>query len=144
MSQSIIGLEELYKKLDKLVAKEALTEGLTKACIRVESEAKEKAPVDDGTLRMSITHEVDAANLKGIVGTNVEYAPYVEFGTGIYAAGGDGRKDPWRYQDAEGNWHFTIGQQPQPFMLPALEENKDKIAKDITKSILAYMKKVSK
>lgn len=51
--------------------------------IRVETAAKRLCPVDTGRLRSSITHEV-AVDLDGLVariGTNVEYAPYVEFGT---------------------------------------------------------------
>jgi hypothetical protein len=43
----------------------------------VEGHAKTDCPVDTGNLRNSITHAViDDA---GYVGTNVEYAPYVEF-----------------------------------------------------------------
>jgi HK97 gp10 family phage protein len=51
--------------------------------IRVETAAKRACPVDTGRLRSSITHEVavDVRGLAGRVGTNVEYAPYVEFGT---------------------------------------------------------------
>ena len=48
----------------------------------------------------------------------------VEYGTGLFAESG-GRMDvPWNYQDDEGKWHSTSGQKPQPFMRPALEENK--------------------
>jgi HK97 gp10 family phage protein len=38
--------------------------------------------VDTGNLRNSITHETDSDT--AYVGTNVEYAPYVEFGTRKY------------------------------------------------------------
>jgi HK97 gp10 family phage protein len=38
--------------------------------------------VDTGNLRNSITHETDSDT--AYVGTNVEYAPYVEFGTRRY------------------------------------------------------------
>ena len=37
-------------------------------------------PVDTGNLRNSITHTVDGAGQKTYIGTNVEYAPYVELG----------------------------------------------------------------
>lgn len=37
--------------------------------------------VDTGNLRNSVTHVVDAADRSVVVGTNVEYAPYVELGT---------------------------------------------------------------
>lgn len=43
----------------------------------VEGHAKEYSPVDTGNLRNSITHE--PGEDCEYVGTNVEYAPYVEF-----------------------------------------------------------------
>jgi len=42
--------------------------------------AKDDTPVDTGRLRNSIAHKVDAAEDAVYVGTNVEYAPYVEYG----------------------------------------------------------------
>lgn len=43
--------------------------------------AKAKCPVDTGRLRNSITHVIDSGRKEVYIGTNVEYAPYVEFGT---------------------------------------------------------------
>lgn len=56
--------------------------------IRVESAAKRLCPVDTGRLRASITHGLarDDAGIFGWVGTDVEYAPYVELGTSRMAA----------------------------------------------------------
>ena len=56
-----------------------------------------------------------------IIGTNNEYAAYVELGTGKYAEGG--RPTPWVYQDAKGNWHMTHGQRAQPFLKPAVADH---------------------
>lgn len=120
----ILGLDKLVNKLDKLSDID-IEDTLNKACILVENDAKINCPVDSGQLRASITHEV--RDKTGIVGTNVEYAPYVEYGTGIYAKDGNGRQDRWSYQDAEGAWHSTVGQQPQPFLEPALLTNEDEI-----------------
>ena len=64
---------------------------LEKACLIVENDAKLGCPVDTGVLKSSITHVVE--DEVGMVGTNVEYAPYVEFGTGLFSSKGDGRKD---------------------------------------------------
>ena len=44
----------------------------------VEAQAKVNCPVDDGQLRQSIGSEIKG-NI-GAIGTNVEYAPYVELG----------------------------------------------------------------
>lgn len=46
--------------------------------------AKMLCPVDTGRLRNSITHTSDGEY--AYIGTNVEYAPYVEFGTSKMAA----------------------------------------------------------
>ena len=61
-------------------------------------------------------------------------------GTGIYAVNGDGRKDRWSYQDAEGKWHSTIGQKPQPFLERALDNNRDKINKIFEDEIKRVLK----
>lgn len=60
-----------------------------------EKYAKEETPVDLGRLRNSMTHVVQDNSV--YIGTNVEYAPYVELGTGIYASDGNGRKGWWVY-----------------------------------------------
>ena len=105
-----------------------MQQALNKACLLVEGSAKKKAPKGEtGALARSITSKVEGNT--GIVFTPLEYAPYVEFGTGLYAEEG-GRKDvPWSYEDDKGEWHTTSGQHPQPFMRPTLNENRDKIIK---------------
>lgn len=130
----INGLDRLYKKLNQLEKLEAVRKGITKSCIIVEADAKDNCPRDNGQLVQSITHIPPKAGgeLVGIIGTNLEYAPYVELGTGLFAANGDGRKDvPWSYKDAKGEWHTTSGQHPQPFLAPALQKNAKKISKII-------------
>lgn len=128
----IKGAESLINKLEA-INEDFIPDFLEKACLMVERDAKILCPVDDGTLRASITHEVDGK--EGRVGTNVEYAPYVHQGTGIYAAMGDGRQDRWVYQDAAGEWHSTIGQQPNPFLEKALMQNKKEIKKMLKETI---------
>lgn len=110
-----------------------LKTALTKCALIVEADAKLKCPVDTGELRQSITHEVYRDGC--VIGTNYEYAPYVEYGTGLYASNGLGRQDKWSYQDSKGQWHTTVGQKPQPFLQPALNDNRDKIVEIIKDSI---------
>lgn len=113
-----------------------IAEALEKACLLVETDAKRNCPVDDGQLRQSITHKVDIENMEGIIGTSVEYAPYVEIGTGIYSSEGTGRKTAWMYKDEKsGEWHRTRGSKPKPYLQPAMEENKSKI-QDLFKGII--------
>lgn len=63
---------------------EALEKALTEIGIEAEAHAKEiitaKGAVDTGRLRNSITHALDGTKAVHI-GTNVEYAPYIEAGT---------------------------------------------------------------
>ena len=99
----------------------AITKGLEQACLVVERSAKSNAPVKTGALRSSISHKVSQGSLEGVVGTALDYAPYVEIGTGIYSSMGGGRQGGWKYVDAEGVGHFTMGSRPQPFLKPAVD-----------------------
>lgn len=76
---------------------------LTTAAIIVNMSAVYRAPVDTGNLRDSITYEVSEDDAK--VGTNVDYAIHQEFGTRKMAA--------------------------QPFLRPALDENRARIQKEL-------------
>lgn len=134
MSITIENLDVVLRRLDKVVSQETIEKALGKACALVETSAKQKAPKDSGALRRSITSKVEG--LEGIVYTPLEYAPYVEYGTGLFAESG-GRKDvPWFYKDEEGNWWRTSGQYPQPYMRPALNENRNKITQLIKEGLL--------
>lgn len=126
MSIELENIDSLIDKLDKLASDEQLKVALGKACAIVERAAKEKAPKGSGELRRSIESRVE--NGQGIVFTPLEYAPYVEYGTGLFAEGGNGRKEvPWSYQDEKGEWHSTVGMHPMPFLRPALNENRENI-----------------
>lgn len=103
--------------------KAALLRGLEKIGLVAEGYAKKLCPVDTGNLRNSITHVVDEQEPAAIIGTDNEYAAYVELGTGIYAEGGGGRPTPRVYQDAKGNWHYTRGNKAQPFLKPAAADH---------------------
>lgn len=125
----IEGLEEVLDSFDSLADTSGYKSALEKACALVEASAKKAAPKDSGELRRSITSKIDESDgeIQGIIFTPLEYAPYVEFGTGLFAEG-QGRSDvPWCYQDDKGEWHTTSGQRPQPFMRPALNENRERI-----------------
>lgn len=123
------GLDKIIDKIENFDDVREMTSAMQQACNIVESAAKDKAPKDTGALRRSITSKVEVTgnSIEGIVFTPLEYAPYQEFGTGLFAENGNGRKTPWVYMDDKGNYHYTRGQHPQPYMRPALEENKDKI-----------------
>ena len=58
--------------------KNAKKRGLEAVGLTAEGYAKKDTPVDTGRLRNSISHETD--DDAAYIGTNVEYAPYVELG----------------------------------------------------------------
>ena len=58
-----------------------LEKGLTAIGLAAETNAKKLCPVDTGRLRNSITNAVKVDEKAVYIGTNVEYAPYVELGT---------------------------------------------------------------
>ena len=129
MAIEIEGIGKVLKRLEKLSNTENIEKAMGKACAVVEAAAQQNAPKDTGALRNSITSKVENRNghIEGVIFTPLEYAPYVEYGTGLFAESG-GRKDvPWNYQDDKGEWHSTSGQKPQPFMRPAVEDNRNKI-----------------
>lgn len=123
------GFEEFEKALEALGNADAVEAALQKACALVERSAKQKAPKGIGELRRSIQSKIDTDTdtIKGVVFTPLLYAPYVEFGTGLFAEDGGRQEVPWRYKDDEGKWHSTSGMRPTPYMRPALEENREEI-----------------
>ena len=129
MSIKVDGLEEVVGALESLADIKKMESAVGKACALVERSAKQKAPKDTGALRRSIASRVErnGENIVGVVYTPLEYAPYIEYGTGLFAKSG-GRSDvPWHYQDDTGKWWSTSGQHPKPFMGPALNDNREKI-----------------
>lgn len=131
------GLDDILDRLDGLSVEQMMA-NMGRACALVEAAAKRNAPKGTGELRRSITSKVEeqGGEVVGIVYTPLEYAPYVEYGTGLFAESG-GRQDvPWCYQDDEGEWHTTSGQHPHPFMRPALNENREQIKRVLQEGLL--------
>lgn len=129
MDIQVKGLDSLIRKLAFLGgnADTAIDRGLAVGAQRVKSTAKQICPVDTGRLKGSIESHKSAKNAYS-VGTNVEYAGYVEFGTGQR---GDPKVD-----------HTTSvkGMSPRPYLYPALEQNKDAVGKDVQTQIIAAIK----
>ena len=154
MSVEINGLEVVLDKLNKFAETSNVEKAVTDATLYLERQVAIKAPKGrTGELQQSIQSRVDG--LKGEVFTPLEYAPYVEYGTGLFATGdGGGRREvPWVYVEGQGSsgraktihteesaneavaWlreqgleaYKTYGEKPQPFMRPALDENRDQI-----------------
>ncbi|WP_373117212.1 HK97-gp10 family putative phage morphogenesis protein [Collinsella aerofaciens] len=100
LASDISGLVEVREDNREAIANaidRALVAALEEVGLVAEGYAKRACPVDTGRLRNSITHIVDEDGKCVIIGTNVEYAPYVELG--------------------------TRRQKPQPFLKPAANDH---------------------
>lgn len=87
----------------------AIGAALEEIGLLAENYAAKKCPVDTGNLRGSITYEVDAGDNAVYIGTNVEYAPYVELG--------------------------TSRQEAQPFLRPAASEHGERYRRVLKKAL---------
>lgn len=110
---------------------------------RLVAEAKRRAAVDTGNLRSSITGQVfvNGDTVLGVIGTNVPYGPYVEFGTGLYSTwpGAPHRRITpqaakalrWTAGGAVFFARSIAGAHPQPFLTPLLDEFGAEIQADL-------------
>ena len=160
---NVKGVDSVTRRFNN-IANMDLKAAISKATQLVHGQAKALAPANDGLLRESIHMSVKDTGkaIQGQVYTNLEYAPYVEFGTGVK---GDGTypykikgltlkyadsawyipankisaKTAERYKFAKvygkdgAEYYLCYGQKAQPYMYPALKEN-EKIIKQILRS----------
>jgi HK97 gp10 family phage protein len=83
------------------------------------------APRDTGHTAESVTYDITDVSMISVsvdVGPTTPYAVYLEYGTGIYAESGGGRKSPWKYQNRFGEWVTTEGMRAQPFIRPSMTD----------------------
>lgn len=98
------------------------------------NQAKALAPEDDGNLKKSIEITFEKDGLTALIKVGTHYAIYVEFGTGIYAKEGNGRKDAWTYwSDKLGRFVTTNGMRPQPYWFPAIDSGQKYFRKEMRK-----------
>lgn len=131
MNVEIKGLGSLVNKLVSLgadvdgIVDEALHQGAQEIQNSAKRLIKAKNAFDTGRLHGSI--EVEKIPDGYSVGTNIKYAPYIEYGTGT-------KGDPsvahtarkfWRYRDEQGNWHTSKGMRARPYLRPAFNTHKD-------------------
>jgi HK97 gp10 family phage protein len=111
---------------------------IERSAINIEREAKNACPVDFGILRSSIAKTVDASDsgriLSAEVGTNVEYAPFVEFGTGSGVSVPAGQEE--FAMQFKGKTGRKRNYPARPFLFPAWEQERPKFVKSM-EAILA-------
>lgn len=106
----------------------AIINALEEASGELEAQVKRNTKVKTGKTKGSWQHKVNKVDNEAYVGSNYENAIWEEFGTGIYAENGNGRKDvPWVYQSADGKWHRTKGKKPRKALTNAFTRMKHRI-----------------
>ena len=156
---TILGTKELELTLEQLQHPN-LKKALLQSTTVVRDTARNYCPVNHTELKRSIGMEakVESDHFRGIVFTNKEYAPYVEFGTGpVGQAMHRGispdvnptyTQDSWwihesqidkadaekyhffKIETEDGVFYMTDGQAANPFMYPALVDSEE-IIEDI-------------
>ncbi len=107
----------------RVVMSPRCVEAVQESCELIQASAQGYCPVDTGALQASITIDPPTegdASVTGSVAPHTDYASYVEYGTGR-------RGDPSAPYAHVESWP---GQAAQPYMRPALDENRGKV-KDI-------------
>lgn len=151
--------------IGKMLSGRNLLRAVTAGATIVEVDAKVKCTKRTGHLARSIHTE---SGMRGQVaevqtGTNVEYGPYVEFGTGVYGTGPGATGKPivivpvnkkalrWRVgpKGKGGSWAFAKrvviqGMNPKPYLRPAFDEKKDAALNEMARSGRELIEKVAK
>lgn len=154
-TSKIIGLDQVQKKLQKIYDLK-VEKAIEKACDFLADEIKRATPVDSGDLKKSISFKIKNNAKKGIQGvvfTNLEYATYVEFGTGPtgqqnhvgISPNVNPRYNPtgWSYYDPVlKKWIHTKGQKAQPFMYPIFKKNEKRIVEYIALEMQKQIRRV--
>jgi HK97 gp10 family phage protein len=134
LSTRIEGLDEAQRRLSKQERDRRIKDGMTKAVLELEREAKRNAPVRTGRLRSSITHRVEDGGWTGIVGTDVRYARIVEEGAGPHVIlPKSGRALHWDDVTVQQVEH--PGSRGQHFMARTLQEKRDKVMQIIRRAV---------
>lgn len=124
--------------------------GITRSVIQIEADAKRLVPVDTHTLQRSITHEVQASgtDVIGRAGSNLVYAPVVEYGRSAGAAmPPPSALTGWmRRHGMDEKYAFVLarsiarrGTRPKPYLKPALDKNRAAI----TREMAAVLQRIS-
>lgn len=105
----------------KQASHQQLLNGLVRCGMKMQEYATKLAPVKTGALANSVAFKIEPDEKSAYVGSNSEYAAYVEFGTGKYSELGGTPKERWVYYDkAHDVYRMGYPQRPRPFIRPAV------------------------
>lgn len=157
MAKSGMDITKLLKKFSKLGGDidEVLFKSLQKQGQLVKNDAQDLCPVDIGDLKQSIRRSTKRYKGKIVskIYTNSDHAAYVEFGTGqvgqntAVASKYPGtlayKQDKWLANIPDVGLRYVAGQPAQPYLYPALKNNKDRIMENIKTDIKKAIKEVA-
>lgn len=156
MSRSVVGLDNLLKKLNKLGGnvEETLYKSMQRQGELVKGDAKDLCPVDTGDLRQSIKSETKNYKNKITtrVYTNSDHAAYVEFGTGKVGERTNKnnkvnvsyKQDKWLANIPDVGVRWVEGQPAQPYLYPALKNNEKIVVENIKEDVKKEIERISK
>ena len=134
-------LDKLQRQLKEVAKKDvkATLQGMIDTGYEIHAEAVKKVPVDMGRVRTSLAVESNASKMEVRVGTNVKYAPFVEFGTHPHTPPIEPIRE-WADRkgvDAGAVWASIRkhGTKPHPFLRPAFAEKIGNLIKNIKRNI---------
>lgn len=107
---------------------------LLEVSAEIVSQTARNTPVKTGQLKGSWQAKLtdDGVEYTTTIGSPLERAIWVEFGTGDHALNGDGRKGGWAYEDEKtGETIWTHGMKPKRPFFNAYSRLKNKIIKHI-------------
>src|SRR5512139_94650 len=146
----IKGLKELQAKMAQVITDlhgRPMLEAMRDSTLIVTREAKQLAPVDTGRLRASINPDVQVQGdiVLGIVGSNVTYAPYIEYGTRPHFPP-IGALDVWASRHGMNAYVVARaisrrGTKAQAFLVPAFERSQKEIERRIGRAVEGIVNK---
>jgi len=137
---TLVGKEVLRQKIRLLDfhAKAEVRDAVNESALNIQRQAKELCPVRKkgkilgGRLRSSIKLEFLNNGMTGEVGTNVDYAQFVEFGTG--RRGSSSQHPPLPSGYVHGS---RAGMLAQPFLYPAWDRERNPFNRKIRRAMKA-------
>lgn len=147
------GFLRKMKRLESKVQR-AARRAIAACALDIQTEAKERAPVNTGRLRADIQIEFLSNGLTADVGNTVDYAPFVEFGSGPHG----NSKGSDEFIRSITRWAKLVlgldedevypiirairkrGTHPQPYLTPAWEMVRPKCEANIRKLLFGTVK----
>lgn len=109
----MITFKDYSREVTEKINQAAIT-WLEEASGELEAQTKRNTKVDTGQTKGSWEHVVHESKFEAEVGSRYKNALWEEFGTGIYALNGNGRKTKWVYRNPkDGKFYTTVGKKPR-------------------------------